>query len=133
MDCKSNFQDALGYEGGVNPEDIGERLRALRRNAEISSTEMGRRLGVSHAAVQDWETGRSALTLQRLQAYVAALGADVLVEVVPQGDPRGEALVRLHRVWEALSPAERAALSAMLAVWEEQHHAAQAGPLQLIK
>lgn len=61
------------------------------------------------------------MTLQRLQAYADAVGAAVMIEVLPAADERFDAMRRLNDVWSCLSAAERAALLAMLEVWERQH------------
>ena len=63
----------------VDAEDsVGERLRHLRRRLGLSQEQLARRLGVSFATVNRWESGRTQIsakslaTLAELEAGVAA-------------------------------------------------------------
>ena len=42
--------------------NIGERIMALRKEKNISQTELAKRLNVSRQAVSKWEQGVSSLT-----------------------------------------------------------------------
>jgi transcriptional regulator with XRE-family HTH domain len=64
---------------GLGGEDsVGERLRHLRRRLGLSQEQLARRLGVSFATVNRWESGRTQIspkslaTLAELEAGVAA-------------------------------------------------------------
>ena len=68
--------------GPGGEDSVGERLRHLRRRLGLSQEQLARRLGVSFATVNRWESGRTQIsakslaTLAELEAGVAADGAD---------------------------------------------------------
>ncbi|HHH29104.1 MAG TPA: helix-turn-helix domain-containing protein [Polyangiaceae bacterium] len=100
-----------GRGGRVTPAAlVGARVRELRIALGWSQRELGRRVGVSHAAVCQLERGHHGCTLARIVRYAEALrvsptsiltvldsaGADVPTERSgPTGDPRGRG--RGHR------------------------------------
>ena len=45
----------LGHDPGGEPQTLGERIRAARARAGLSTTQLGRRLGVSSSTVRAWE------------------------------------------------------------------------------
>ena len=49
-------------------------LRAARTKAGLSMTELGRALGLSHAALSYFEAGKRRPSLATLTAWLAALG-----------------------------------------------------------
>jgi len=53
---------------------VGEKLRALRRNAGLSQRELALRLELSHQQIQKYERGENALPLERIRSYAAVLG-----------------------------------------------------------
>src|SRR5580692_2484177 len=67
--------------GPGDTDSVGERLRELRRRLGLSQEQLARRLGVSFATVNRWESGRtqisarSAAALAELEAS-AATGDD---------------------------------------------------------
>ena len=66
--------------GPGGEDSVGERLRHLRRRLGLSQEQLARRLGVSFATVNRWESGRTQIsakslaTLAELEAGVAAGG-----------------------------------------------------------
>jgi predicted ATPase/DNA-binding CsgD family transcriptional regulator/DNA-binding XRE family transcriptional regulator len=68
--------------GPGGEDSVGERLRRLRRRLGLSQEQLARRLGVSFATVNRWESGRTQIsakslaTLAELEAGVAADEAD---------------------------------------------------------
>ncbi len=64
-------------------DSVAARLRALRGNLGLSQEQLARRLGVSFATVNRWESGRTRLSdralaaLAQLEASAAARGTDV--------------------------------------------------------
>jgi transcriptional regulator with XRE-family HTH domain len=68
----------IPVRGAGNREDfqklVGDKLRALRRNAGLSQRELARRLELSHQQIQKYERGDNALPLERIRPYAAALG-----------------------------------------------------------
>ncbi|NDL59303.1 helix-turn-helix domain-containing protein [Phytoactinopolyspora mesophila] len=69
---------------------IGPRLRALRRDRELTLTELSRQTGVSVSTLSRLESGERRATLELLlplaRAYDVTL--DELVDAPPTGDPR---------------------------------------------
>ncbi|MGW2658875.1 helix-turn-helix domain-containing protein, partial [Streptomyces sp. NPDC001478] len=58
---------------GLN-EDVGRRLRALRRERELSLSELARRSGVGKGTLSELESGSRNPTLETLYALTTALG-----------------------------------------------------------
>lgn len=56
---------------------LGERLRDLRRDANLSQHDMGHLVGTNQSRVCDWETGRHKPQLKSLTRYAEAFGITV--------------------------------------------------------
>lgn len=90
------------------PQNIGTRIRALRREKGLTQDELAGTVGVSRSAVAQWETGRTGQITGNLSRIAEALDASVeyLVYGVDQQGPRqaqqGDelALLRLYRECE---------------------------------
>jgi transcriptional regulator with XRE-family HTH domain len=90
------------------PQDIGTRIRAVRRERGLTQDDLAEQVGVSRSAVAQWETGRTGQVTGNLSRIAAALG--VAVEYLMVGDDKragGEArqgdelaLLRLYRECE---------------------------------
>lgn len=90
------------------PQDIGVRIKALRREKGLSQDELAQQVGVSRSAVAQWETGRTGQVTGNLSRIAGALDASVEFLVygndkhapgtVTQGDEL--ALLRLYRACE---------------------------------
>ena len=101
------------------PEEIGERIRAVRREHGWTQDELANAVGVSRSAVAQWETGRAGQLSGNLSRIAGVLG--VGVEYLLHGDdklaPRqagsGDewALLRLYR---ECAPADRQMLLRMV-------------------
>ena len=57
--------------------NIGERITALRKEKNISQTELAKRLNVSRQAVSKWEQGVSSPDTERLIRLAEILGTEV--------------------------------------------------------
>ena len=57
--------------------NIGERIMALRKEKNISQTELAKRLNVSRQAVSKWEQGVSSPDTERLIRLAEILGTEV--------------------------------------------------------
>ena len=57
--------------------NIGERVMALRKEKNISQTELAKRLNVSRQAVSKWEQGVSSPDTERLIQLAEILGTEV--------------------------------------------------------
>jgi transcriptional regulator with XRE-family HTH domain len=90
------------------PQDIGTRIRSVRRERGLTQDDLAEQVGVSRSAVAQWETGRTGQVTGNLSRIAAALG--VAVEYLMEGDDKraaGEvrqgdelALLRLYRECE---------------------------------
>lgn len=56
--------------------DLGKAIRAARKKAKLSQPELGKRLGVSKAAVSQWETGRNMPDPRKLPDILKVLNLD---------------------------------------------------------
>lgn len=67
---------------------IGARVRRLRLAAGITQRQLGERLGVTYQQIQKYESGRSQLTLGKMQKLAAALGVPygAILEEGREGD-----------------------------------------------
>lgn len=54
--------------------ELGTKLRRARLIAGLTQAKLGERLGVTHCAVVQWETGRTAPRRTRLASLAATLG-----------------------------------------------------------
>lgn len=59
------------------PRDIGERIRAIRQERQITQEELANVVGVSRSAVAQWETGRSGQVTGNLSRIAEVLGVGV--------------------------------------------------------
>lgn len=93
-------------------------LRAARTGADISRSELARRVGVSEAAVRHWENGSSAPRPKTCKRLEVALGltegrlGQHLGQHAPTGLPLPEAALQAD---ERLTPGVKAVLLAALA------------------
>ena len=88
-----------------NPQDIGTRIRAARRDRGLTQDELADQVGVSRSAVAQWETGRTGQITGNLSRIAGTL--EVNVEYLMYGDDKramgdvrqGDelALLRLYR------------------------------------
>lgn len=60
---------------------VGERLRALRRLAGLTQSDLALRLGTTQSAVARLEAGRQRLSLAALQHAAGELGCDVTLVI----------------------------------------------------
>jgi transcriptional regulator with XRE-family HTH domain len=68
----------------TNPQEIGHRIRAARRERRLTQEALADAVGVSRSAVAQWETGRAGQLTPNLGRIAAALG--IGVEFLMQGD-----------------------------------------------
>ena len=74
--------------GPSGTDSVGERLRELRRRLGLSQEQLARRLGVSFATVNRWESGRTQISAKS-QAALAELEASAVVDGDGDGDTGG--------------------------------------------
>lgn len=91
-------------------------LRTVREAQGLSRRTVGEKLGVTHAAVRDYELAeiRDAITLATLRRTAGALGCDLVVALVPKdkrsfaasASTRAEAVRPPPDIHDAMKPGE---------------------------
>lgn len=69
-------------------KQIGAIIRRTRRNARLTQTELGKRIGLRQATISKLEAGEPATRLSTLLDALMALGLEVII------DKRGKASAR---------------------------------------
>ena len=69
-------------------EQIGAIVRRARRNAQLTQTELGNRIGLRQATISKLEAGRPATRLSTLLDTLTALGLEIII------DERGKASIK---------------------------------------
>jgi transcriptional regulator with XRE-family HTH domain len=94
------------------PEDIGSRIRTIRRERGLTQDELAEQVGVSRSAVAQWETGRTGQVTGNLSRIASALRVNVEFLMVGD-DKRAAAEVRqgdelaLLRLYRECEPEDR--------------------------
>jgi transcriptional regulator with XRE-family HTH domain len=76
------------HVGGVNLLTLGERLRAVRKISGVQMQVAAEKAGISKSTVTGWQRGETPPTIDLLNAYVSALGAELIVEVFHPSEGR---------------------------------------------
>jgi transcriptional regulator with XRE-family HTH domain len=63
-------------EKGGSVNKAGVVLAAARKASSMSQSEMAKALGISVVSVSHWENGHTAMTLDKMQRWYAALSED---------------------------------------------------------
>jgi transcriptional regulator with XRE-family HTH domain len=71
-------------------EELGPRLKAHRVARGLTLRQLAERVGVAFQTLDAWESGRAAVTWDRLQAWADAMGVDAILVLQPRA--RGEGL-----------------------------------------
>lgn len=79
---------------------LGDRMRAARTAANLSQTELAARIGVSRAAVSQFEAGKATPRLDTLIAFAAETGASL--DFVVMGKQPTDIQSRVESLPEAL-------------------------------
>ena len=58
----------------MTEREVGRRIRDARQAAEMTQGQLGRLMGVTHAAISDIERGKTRLTLELLEQLAVHLG-----------------------------------------------------------
>ena len=61
-------------------KQIGAIIRRARRNAELTQTELGKRIGLRQATVSKLEAGQPATRLSTLLDALTALGLEIIID-----------------------------------------------------
>ncbi len=91
----------------MEPNEIGQKIKAFRKQRQLSQMELAERINVSFQQVQKYENGKSQITMLRLAAITQALNIPItefLEEETPlkiSEDPGsytpGEILLRISK------------------------------------
>lgn len=78
---------------------LGQRIAALRRDADMSQSELARKLGVSPSAMGMYEQGRREPSIETVVAIAREFGVttDYLLTGVPGGEETEKLEQMLHR------------------------------------
>jgi transcriptional regulator with XRE-family HTH domain len=68
----------------MNPKQLGQMIKELRKQQNMTQSELAERINVSFQQVQKYEQGRSRITLQRLGSIADALKVPAGVFLEPQ-------------------------------------------------
>lgn len=85
----------------AEPHPLIKALSAERVSREISVAAFARRLGYTAEAVRNWEAGRKAPSLERLEDYAAALGYRLTLQRTPTAPITAEQAAENRRVLTA--------------------------------
>lgn len=106
---------------------LGERIRGARDAKKLSQQQLGDAVGVSRAAVSQWESSETkGLRPENLVAVADVLGVSIKWLVTGKGPKQpgdmeiSKEAADFGKAWEQLPPDRRAALRAALHAFEEQ-------------
>lgn len=71
-------QDLIGDETEVTCMTYGQRIRAARKKAGMTQTELAKKLGIPYQSIGQWEKDRRKPKLETLQRIAEALGVPIL-------------------------------------------------------
>ncbi len=88
---------------------VGLRVRQLRREAKLSQTELGRRIGVTFQQVQKYENGSNRIAASKLWLIAECVGVNVSVLMsdfppVAGSGPSKQPETRLLEAWATIDP-----------------------------
>ncbi|HEY4041584.1 MAG TPA: helix-turn-helix transcriptional regulator [Rhodopila sp.] len=94
------------------PQDIGTRIRAVRRERGLTQDDLADEVGVSRSAVAQWETGRTGQVTGNLSRIANALGVNVEYLMIGDdkraaGDVRQGDELALLRLYRECNPEDR--------------------------
>ena len=70
------------------PEPLNEQIRAARKTAGLTISEVARRAGTSRAAIHSYETGGVSPSLDTAQRVLATIGCALVVQPsTERGEP----------------------------------------------
>lgn len=95
IDFVSNLEARKNFHSG-NYLRMKNRIRKLRKDAGLSQTELGRRVGIGKAAMSKLETGGMELTAYYMQKIADVLGCD-LIEIMRELTPVERAAAKIAR------------------------------------
>lgn len=110
-----------GYACRMDFEALGRQLKRLRQDAGLGQKEVGAKIGVSYWQIDNIESARRKVPIERLEQFAEAVGYRVEMDIVPAS---AEAPVylspELGSLAEAaadMSPEHQMALARLARVW----------------
>lgn len=65
----------------ITPEEIGQVIKKLRKERNLTQTELGERMGVKKSAIALYEKGRDNISLTTLKRIAEALDAELSIDI----------------------------------------------------
>jgi len=99
------LKDEVNHASGAAPyaprimETMGDRIRGLRESRKLTQDDLGKIVGVSYAAISQWESGATTgIRPENFLRFCAYFNVDPYwVAFWTEGDPRAPAAPRLRR------------------------------------
>ena len=88
--------------------ELGERIKQIRKNAELSQGEFAKLFSVSHQSVQKWESGDSRPDIEKLEKIAKFAG--ITLDELVTGEKKGEVLPTYDKQHSWESYAEQVAV-----------------------
>lgn len=101
---------------------IGEKIKARRLELNMTTEELGKKIGVQRSAVTKYEKGRVELKAKQISAIAEALGVSP-VALLPDPDEHTRSLIdeEMYELWGGASiQAKRMALTVLRQFREEE-------------
>lgn len=119
----------LCYDGAVDWSRLRSRFRLLRETSGLSQDAVGALVGKTGAAVSHFELGTFTPRMKNLEAYVTAIDAEVVIEIVPKAD--ADLIQRLADVLPWVDPNARLLLQQAVKMAELQKAPEPQAPAEL--
>ncbi len=65
----------------ITPEQIGEIIKQLRKERNLTQTELGEKMGVKKSSIALYEKGRDNISLSTLKRIASALNAELTINI----------------------------------------------------
>lgn len=77
----SNPDVKAAYEAEIREEQLRDLLEAMRKRANLTSTQVAERMGVTQPTVSKLERNIGSARLETLQRYATACGAELKITI----------------------------------------------------
>ncbi len=117
---RSRYKCTVSDERAIY-EQLGLAFRTARKRRGLLQSDVAEAIGGRTASsLSHIEAGRANPTLKTLLHLGEALGIDMALIVVPEGDQVNGLSLRIARIIHRIGPGELATLDALVSLWERQ-------------